>query len=222
MKLSELEVENLKIREPAESIYDDVFISEVVYGNLSDDNNYNEWCIVFGNSNLINERAKTIIEKYNEGRFNKIVLCGGAAGISNVDNIEESEASRMKKLILEAGIPETCIYLEDQSRNTFENVDNAMKIILSENKNVESLSIITGEYHLMRCVLTLKKRYPNITVTTIPSYDGYADKNNWFMGSNEWNKGRCMVIWERNLLTKYAKENLIADYEITKEVISRK
>ena len=26
-----------------------------------------------------------------------------------------------------------------------------------------------------------------------------------------------MVIWERNLLTKYAKENLIADYEIIKE-----
>ena len=222
MKLSELEVENLKIKEPAESIYDDAFITDVVYGNLSDDGNYNEWCIVFGNSNQINERAKTVIEKYKEGRFTKIVLCGGTAGISNTDNSKESEASRMKKIILSAGIPETHIYMEEQSQNTFENIDNAMKIIHRENKNIENLSIITGEYHLMRCSLAFKKKYPNITVTTIPSYDGYADKNNWFFGSNEWNTGRCMVIWERNLLTKYAKENLIADYAISREKVSKK
>ena len=31
MKLSELEVENLKIREPAESIYDDAFIKNEIF-----------------------------------------------------------------------------------------------------------------------------------------------------------------------------------------------
>ena len=64
MKLSELEVEDLKVKEPATSIYDDAFISDVVFGNMGDNNENNDWCIVFGNSNQINERAKTIIEKY--------------------------------------------------------------------------------------------------------------------------------------------------------------
>lgn len=66
----------------------------------------------------------------------------------------------------------------------------------------------------MRCVLSFFKKYPNISITTIPSYDGYADRNNWFKDSNEWNRGRCKVIWERNMLTKYAKEDLIVDCEI--------
>ena len=48
----------------------------------------------------------------------------------------------------------------------------------------------------------------------IPAYDGYSDKNNWFNSSNEWGSGRCIVTWERNLLTKYAKEGKIVDSEI--------
>ena len=217
MRLSDLEVENFKVKEPANSIYDDEFITDIVYGDIRDDEKNNEWCIVFGNSTQVNERAKTVIEKYKEKRFNKIVLCGGYGGISNIDKkYNESEASRIKKIIIEAGIPEKSVYIEEDSQNTFENIDNAMKIILSETNNINSLSIITGEYHLMRCILAFKKKYPDIAITTIPSYDGYADKNNWFYGSNEWNTGRCMIIWERNLLTKYAKEGKIFDYEIVK------
>lgn len=214
MKLSELNIEELKIKEPAFSIYDDNFITKVVFGNISDDNKNNIWCIVFGNSNQIKERAKTVIDNYKLGRFKKIILCGSALGISNIDNNPDSEANRIKKIIVEAGIPEKHIYIEKKSQNTFENIDNAMKIIKEEDSNVESITVITGEYHLKRCVLTFAKKYPNISITTIPSYDGYADKNNWFNSSNEWNNGRCMVIWERNLLTKYAKEGKILDYEI--------
>ena len=213
MKLSELIVEDLKIREPATSIYDDLFITNVVYGGISDDLRNNKWCIVFGNSNQIEERANTVIEKYKEHRFDNIVLCGGVSGISNT-NSNESEASRIKKIIVEKGIPLDCIYTDEESKNTFENIDNAMKIILNKDSNINSLSIISGEYHLKRCLLAINKKYPNIRVTTIPSNDSYTDKDNWFNSSNEWNGGRCMVIWERNLLTKYAKEETILDCEI--------
>ena len=215
MKLSDLIIEDFKVREPAISMYDDAFITDVVFGDIADNNKNNKWCIVFGNSNQIVERARTVIQKYKEGRFEKIILCGGTAGISNLNNNNESEASRIKKII-NAEIKDNYIYMDEQSQNTFENIDNAMKIILNEDGDVNSLSIITGEYHLKRCLLAFQKKYPNIHVTTIPSYDGYADKNNWFNGSNEWNTGRCIVTWERNLLTKYAKEGKIFDYEIRK------
>ena len=42
MRLSELIVEDFKVREPAISIYDD-FITDVVYGKITDDNKNNEW-----------------------------------------------------------------------------------------------------------------------------------------------------------------------------------
>lgn len=212
MRLSELDLDALKVKENATSIYSDEEITSIIFDNVYDDGLYNEWCIVFGNSNQIEERIKTTIEAYKNRRFSKIVLCGGTKGISNIDKTSDiSEASRIKKGLLEAGIPEDIIFLEETSENTFENIDNALKIISSD---INSVSIITGEYHIKRVTLAFNKKYPNIKVTTIPSYDSYADKDNWYKGTNEWNSGRCIVIWERNLLTKYAKEGKIADIEI--------
>ena len=213
MKLSDLELDNLKVKEPALSIYDDNIITSVVYDGIKDDMKNNKWCIVFGNSSQINERAQATFEKYKEKRFEKIVLCGGSSNINN----KESEANRIRKILIEKGIPDNCIYMDEKSQNTFENIDNAMKIILENENNINSLSIITSEYHLKRCFLSFVKKYPNISITTIPAYDGYSDKLNWFKDSNEWNRGRCMVIWERNMLTKYAKDGKIFDCEINKE-----
>ena len=219
MKLSELVLEPYKVGEPANTIYDDEFITNVVYSGVSDDLKINKWCIVFGNSLQVDERVGTVIEKYKEGRFDKIVLCGGTGGISNSTNNTESEASRYKKKLLAAGIPESCIYLEEKSQNTFENIDNAMEIIKSVDGNITSLSVITSEYHLKRCLLAFAKNYPGISVTTMPAYDGYSDRTNWFNSPNEWDTGRCMVTWERNLLTKYAQQGKIQDCEINNEHI---
>ena len=213
MKLSDLELDNLKVKEPALSIYDDNIITSVVYDGIKDDMKNNKWCIVFGNSSQINERAKATFEKYKEKRFEKIVLCGGSSNMNN----KESEANKIRKILIEKGIPDNCIYMDEKSQNTFENIDNAMEIILQNEKEINSLSIITSEYHLKRCFLSFLKKYPNIFITTIPAYDGYSDKLNWFKDSNEWNRGRCMVIWERNMLTKYAKDGKIVDCEINKE-----
>ena len=221
MKLSDLTVEVFSVGEPANTIYDDSLITDVVFSGSSDDLNNNKWCIVFGNSVQVDERVKTVIQKYKEGRFEKIILCGGTGGISNSTNNKESEASRYKKKIVAAGIPESCIYLEEQSQNTFENINNAMKIIFREDVIIDSLSIITSEYHLKRCYLAFAKMYPHISITMIPAYDGYSDKDNWFNSSNEWNTGRCMVTWERNLLTKYAKDDKIADCDIKQEKLKK-
>ena len=221
MKLSQLTVEAFKVGEPANTIYDDSLITDVVFSGISDNLKNNKWCIVFGNSVQVDERVKTVIQKYKEGRFEKIILCGGTGGISNSTNNKESEASRYKKKIVAAGIPESCIYLEEQSQNTFENINNAMKIIFLEYVIIDSLSIITSEYHLKRCYLAFAKMYPHISITMIPAYDGYSDKDNWFNSSNEWNTGRCMVTWERNLLTKYAKDDKIADCDIKQEKLKK-
>ena len=221
MKLSQLNVETFIVGESANTIYDDLLITNVVFNGISDNLKNNKWCIVFGNSVQVDERVKTVIQKYREGRFEKIILCGGTGGISNSANNSESEASRYKKKIVDAGIPKSCIYLEEQSQNTFENIDNAVKIIIREDGMTDSLSIITSEYHLKRCYLAFAKKYPYINITMIPAYDGYSDKDNWFNSCNEWDTGRCMVIWERNLLTKYAKDDKIADCDIKQEKLKK-
>ena len=50
MELSTLAVEDFKIGQPSTSIYDDAFITKVVFDGTEDDLKINKWCIVFGNS----------------------------------------------------------------------------------------------------------------------------------------------------------------------------
>ena len=66
MKLSELTVESFKIGEPANTIYDDTLITDVVFSGVSDNLNNNKWCIVFGNSVQVDERVATVIKRYRD------------------------------------------------------------------------------------------------------------------------------------------------------------
>lgn len=45
--------------------------------------------------------------------------------------------------------------------------------------------------------------------------------DNWVNSSNEWDTGRCMVTWERNLLTKYEQDDKIADCDIKQDKLKR-
>ena len=66
MKLSHLTVEAFSVGEPANTIYDDSLITDVVFSGSSDNLNNNKWCIVFGNSVQVDERVKTVIQKNHD------------------------------------------------------------------------------------------------------------------------------------------------------------
>ena len=63
-----------------------------------------------------------------------------------------SEAECMKRLLMEAGIDESRLYLEDQSTNTRENLSNSLEII-KRNSLSHSVLVVTSEYHQCRAML---------------------------------------------------------------------
>lgn len=201
VKLSQINDENLT----------DEQIDSIVYSDIEDDGISSEYALVFGNNMLIKERVNTSVDAYRNGRVKKIIYMGGANGISNQDNSTIPEAIKMKELALSLGVKEEDILIDDTSNNTFENIENAMKLLP---KDVSHISIITSEFHLKRCYAILKKNYPNIQVTMISSKDGFSDRDNWFLSDNSWNSGRSLATYEAHLLVKYAKENKIYDLEI--------
>lgn len=201
IKLSQINDENLT----------DEQIDNIVYSDIEDDGLSSEYVLVFGNSMLIKERVNTSVDAYKKGRIKKIIFMGGVNGVSNQDNSTIAEAIKMKELALSLGVNENDILIDDSSNNTFENIENAMKLLPSDTSHI---SIITSEFHLKRCYAILKKNYPNIAVTTIPSKDGFSDRDNWFLSDNSWNSGRSLATYEAHLLVKYAKENKIYDLEI--------
>ena len=201
IKLSQINDENLT----------DEQIDSIVYSDIEDDGLFSEYSFVFGNSMLINERVNTSVDAYKKGRVKKLIFMVGVNWVIKQYNSKISYEIKMKELALSLGINEEDILIDDTSNNTFENIENAMKLLPND---INHISIVTSEFHLKRCYAILKKNYPNISVTMIPSKDGFSDRVNWFLSDNSWNSGRSLATYEAHLLVKYAKENKIYDLEI--------
>ncbi len=76
-----------------------------------------------------------------------------------------SEAQSIKNYLMEHGIPESRILLEDQSTNTFENIRNSANIAKQEGST--GLAVATDAYHEFRVSLLVKKQ--NMADYAIPS-----------------------------------------------------
>ena len=72
---------------------------------------------------------------------------------------------------IKLGVNPKDIIIDDKSNNTFENIDNSLKLLPNE----LNIIIITSEFHLKRCLLIFKKKYPELSIIMIPSKDGYSD-----------------------------------------------
>lgn len=212
-------MDEIRLSQIDDSNLTDEQIDSIVFTSIDDDKLNSEYALVFGNSMLIKERVITSVNAYKDGRIKKMIFMGGINGISNQDNSSISEAFKMKELALSLGVKESDILIDDKSNNTFENIENAMKLLP---RNVNHISIITSEFHLKRCYAILKKNYPNILVTMIASKDGFSDKDNWFLSDNSWNSGRSLATYEAHLLVKYAKENKIYDLDVNNVKFRRK
>lgn len=82
------------------------------------------------------------------GHKNTVAVCCG--GIVH-ENQTKSEAQAIKDILLERGVEEGRILLEDKSQTTFENFINAKKIIDSRSgEEKPKIAFLSSEFHLMR------------------------------------------------------------------------
>lgn len=73
-----------------------------------------------------------------------IVVCGAQG-----TNEPVTEASAMRDYLLQNGVPEADILLEDQSFNTRQNLKNAQRLL---GEGVKKVLIVTSNYHLPRAM----------------------------------------------------------------------
>lgn len=76
-----------------------------------------------------------------KNRMEKIIFMGGVNEVSNQDNSTIAKAIKMKELALSLGVNKNDILINDTSNNTFENIENAMKLLPN---NINHISIITS------------------------------------------------------------------------------
>ncbi|WP_119327150.1 YdcF family protein [Companilactobacillus musae] len=100
-------------------------------------------------------RLDKTIELYSDfEKKPKIIVSGGKSSVKI-----SAEADLMKKYLLDRGIPEEMIYIEDKSLNTIQNLEfSAIKIRdIWQKSGRPRVIIVTSDYHIPRTKLQAKR-----------------------------------------------------------------
>jgi len=90
---------------------------------------------------FLQERLNEGIRLYKEG-YGKYILVSGGKGAGE----DITEASAMKNFLLGEGIDKNKIIMEDQSKNTMENLTFSKKIM--ESRGFKTAVVVSNKYHL--------------------------------------------------------------------------
>lgn len=94
----------------------------------------------------LQERLDYGLELYREGKFPRFIVSGG---LDRAD-YKYTEAEGMKNYLVEQGVPENAIIMEDKSTSTYENLRFSQKLMKS--KDLNTAVIITHTFHGQRAL----------------------------------------------------------------------
>lgn len=96
---------------------------------------------------LLSNRVDKAIEMYERCKNKPIIIPSGGQG----DDEQLSEAEAMGRYLLEHGVPEQNIVLEDRSATTRENLLNS-KTIIDNRGGSRRIALVSSNYHVYRCL----------------------------------------------------------------------
>lgn len=104
-------------------------------------------------SRLLGNRIDKAIEIYHKCEVKPILVPSGGQG----GDEKLSEAEAMKRYMLEKGIPEESILMEDQSKTTMENLRNSKALIEARSGKKARTALVSSNYHVYRCLIYARK-----------------------------------------------------------------
>lgn len=96
-------------------------------------------------SPVLQARLDHALLLYRRGLFNRIILTGGVSAGETT-----SEAAVGRQYLLERGVPENVLLIEEQSHTTWENLRAAAN--LARANGVESVVLISDSFHMLRAL----------------------------------------------------------------------
>ena len=96
-------------------------------------------------SDSLRYRCEAALEAWQQGLAAQVIVCGAQGRDEPV-----SEAEAMRAWLVEQGVPEGNIVLEDGSYNTEQNLQNAQALM--RERGWESAIVVTSDYHLERAL----------------------------------------------------------------------
>lgn len=120
-------------------------------------------------ANRINAAIEFEKEQFEKTGKHCFFVTSGGKGYDEII----SESLSMKKYLIENGVDEKYILVEDKSSNTYKNIKYSLEVINDENANI---SIATTNYHLFRALVISKYFKDNI--------GGISGKTKWYFYPN--------------------------------------
>lgn len=204
MKITEAKKETLMALSPREK-YD------FVCGDIRDDGMSAPVALLLGgNPNNARNRALAAAELYRAGRVPYIIPSGGVKW--DIDGEMISESHFMKRILMENGVPEEAIILENQATTTVENmIFGTLQIYRKlKFKNAPHVIIVTSEAHMKRSMALAKAIMPRaLTFSAYPAFHN-APTDEWF----ESEANLKALDTEVRLLKDLADSGFIEDFEV--------
>ncbi len=145
-----------------------------------------------------NDRMMQAIDLFKRGVSNKIIYTAGA---DTIFGTYKAEAELGRAFLIKCGIPDSCIWIETESINTYENAAFTSKMLERKDpdwRNKKFL-LVTSGFHMRRALKCFKKTGMNVTPyatdmrsirskdhiinTFLPAYGGIQ---NWTYLIKEW------------------------------------
>ena len=116
-------------------------------------------------SEVNGNRTLHAMRLYKAGKAPMIVLTGGNVFLQKE---MRSEAYYSAKLLIAWGVPSDVIFLEGDSRNTYENAKKTQKLL--EPRQIDKILLVTSAFHMERALRTFR----TAGVACIPSPSSYS------------------------------------------------
>ena len=109
-------------------------------------------------SPVFKSRLDHALNLYKSDYASKIILTGGIGKEEST-----SESSVGKKYLIQKGVGESVIYIEEQGHTTWQSLNQVAQII--KNQNLDSVILVSDGFHMMR----LKKMSKDLNIKSLAS-----------------------------------------------------
>ena len=158
-------------------------ITKIVYGDWKDNGDTYDVALLLGGKALVcRERAAAAAYLWRSGRAKWLIPSGGVKWDTELG--EMSEAHLLRHYLLEEGVPEDVILLENEARTTVENMLYATILMQRQLKvrNVHKLAVVTSANHLRRALCHANNYLPrSVEVCGFCIPQPESDAQHWFL-----------------------------------------
>ena len=202
MKFSQLNLKELSTEQ----------LWNIVCGDIADDGASSEYAILLGGRPPeCGKRAKAAAELYLAGRVKYIIPSGGVEWDFE-DGQRMTEALYMKRVLLDEGVPNNAIIVENNARTTKENLIFATLLMNRKDRCYQNkdVTIVTSACHMQRSLALAKTFLPRML--KIHSYPRFPEE-----GVAEWLKEETnlkALLTNARIFKDLIKQEIIDDIEV--------